>query len=343
MRKEAFKFIVGFCISTLLLISNLFGQTGKSDSIKVNNGILKPVSLEEFDNWFENVKNWGRWGQNDTIGTLNLITPGKRKAASKLVKKGITVSLAHNLETDSTINNSDPMELKILTIDEKSGALWVMESLAFKAYHGFANSHMDWFSHTAYKGKFYGGISLDDITPTGVKNTSVHHSAQGFVSRGVIIDAAELLGVEYLQPGIAITTEKLIEWEKLSGVKIQSGDILLIRTGRWFREQKSGPWKIDGFAPGLHPSVALWLHERGVAALGSDVVNDVMPSPVKGIYAPLHQLTLVAMGMPLFDNLDLEDLIKESRKQNRKTFLFIAAPLRLKGGTGSPMNPIAVF
>jgi kynurenine formamidase len=89
--------------------------------------------------------------------------------------------------------------------------------------------------------------------------------------------------------------------------------------------------------------VAVWLHDRGVVAIGSDLVNDVMPSPVPGLFNPLHQLALVAMGMPCMDNLDFEAATAEATRLNRWTFLFVAAPLRLRGFTGGPLNPLAVF
>lgn len=304
------------------------------------------VTRAQFDRWFDQVKNWGRWGTNGAIGTLNLISLAKRQRAAASVKSGTVVSLAHEFETDPSLNNPSPLKLTIRSEEESKGSdvTWASESLGIEAFHGFANSHMDWLSHTAYRGALFDGVASADVRPEGVNLRGVHTLTNGIVTRGVLIDAAELKGVSDLAPGVAITTSDLEAWEKKTGVKVEEGDVLLVRTGRWAREGRLGPWKIEGgSAPGLHPSVALWLHARGVAAVGSDVVNDVVPSPVQGMLYPLHQLALVAMGMPLFDNLDLEAAVREARAQGRWTFLLSVAPLRVKGGTGSPVNPLAIF
>jgi len=301
------------------------------------------TTRQEYDGWFEQVKNWGRWGASSAIGTLNLITPAKRQRAAASVQVGVSVSLAHEFATDSSLNNPSPLRLRTHTEADSGDVMWAWEDLAIDSFHGFANSHMDWLSHTMYRGALFGGLGADDIRPGGVTQRGVHSLTNGIVTRGVLIDAAALKGVSDLAPGVAITVADLARWEKQTGVRVEAGDVLLVRTGRWARERRLGPWKIEGSAPGLHASVAVWLHDRGVAAIGSDAVNDVMPSLVAGMFNPLHQLALVGMGMPLFDNLDLEAAVQEALAQRRWTFLFVAAPLRIKGGTGSPLNPLAIF
>jgi len=126
-------------------------------------------------------------------------------------------------------------------------------------------------------------------------------------------------------------------------VRVTEGDVLLVRTGRWHREETLGPWQASDSVAGVHPAVGAWLHERGVAALGGDGPNDRNPSVVEGVGDPLHQLTLGAMGMPLFDNLDFEALAEAAAERSRWAFMFVAAPLRVVGGTGSPVNPIVIF
>jgi len=314
-----------------------------SSSAQTVDSTPRVTSRQEYDHWFEQVKNWGRWGTSSAIGTLNLITPAKRQRAAASVVAGVSVSLAHEFVTDSSLNNPSPLKLRTHTETDSGDVTWAYEDLAIDAFHGYANSHMDWLSHTMYRGALFGGLGIDDIRPGGVNQRGVHSLTNGIVTRGVLVDAAALKGVSDLAPGVAITATDLATWEKQTGVRIEAGDVLLVRTGRWAREQRLGPWKMEGSAPGLHASVAVWLHDRGVAAIGSDAVNDVMPSLVAGMYNPLHQLALVAMGMPLFDNLDLEAAVQEAHTQRRWTFLFVAAPLRIKGGTGSPLNPLAVF
>ena len=157
------------------------------------------------------------------------------------------------------------------------------------------------------------------------------------------MDFPKFLGKDYLKAGQALTIEDLEAWEKASRVKVTSGDVLLIRTGRWKQVEIDGLWNFIEEAAGLHASVATWLKERDVAAIGCDGVSDVMPSGVEGKLNPLHELVLVGLGMPIFDNLDLEELARVATEEKRNTFLFVAAPMRVKGATGSPLNPIAVF
>src|SRR5258708_35764261 len=127
-------------------------------------------------------------------------------------------------------------------------------------------------------------------------------------TRGILMDIARLKGVDYMEPGSAIFPEDLEAWEKRAGLKVSPGDVVFIRTGRWARRAAKGPWPVGRNAAGLHASCARWLHDRGVAMLGSDEASDVVPSQVEGVALPIHQLALVAMGIHIFDNCDLEAL-----------------------------------
>ena len=152
-----------------------------------------------------------------------------------------------------------------------------------------------------------------------------------------------LEGVDYLEAGTAITAEDLERWEKKTGIRIGSGDVLLVRTGRWEQVRQKGQWNFVAKAAGMHASVAKWLKERDVALIGCDGVSDVMPSGVEGLVNPLHELVLVGLGLRILDNLDLDAVAAAARERNRWEFLFVGAPLRVPGGTGSPLNPLAIF
>ena len=149
--------------------------------------------------------------------------------------------------------------------------------------------------------------------------------------------------VDFLEPGTAITVADLEAWEQKTGVTVGSGDVLLVRTGRWERVRQKGQWNFLEAAAGMHASVAQWLKERDVALIGCDGVSDVMPSGVEGLANPLHELVLVGLGMRILDNLNLDDVAQAAKARNRWEFLFVGAPLRVVGGTGSPLNPLAVF
>ena len=145
------------------------------------------------------------------------------------------------------------------------------------------------------------------------------------------------------EAGTAVTTADLDAWERRTGVTIESGDVVFVRTGRWALRAAAGPWDIGSRASGLHASTAPWLKARDIAILGGDGANDVVPSGIPDLEFPLHQLLLVAMGTPMFDQCDLEALSVAARERNRWTFLLTAAPLRLSGGTGAALNLTATF
>ena len=126
-------------------------------------------------------------------------------------------------------------------------------------------------------------------------------------------------------------------------MKVTAGDVAFIRTGRWARRAAKRPWNVAARSAGLHASCAEWLHRRDVAMIGSDAASDVIPSGVEGVGQPIHQLMLIAMGVAIFDNCDLETLSQAANQRKRWDFLLTAAPLAVPGGTGSPLNAIATF
>jgi len=299
------------------------------------------VTRVEFDAWMQEISNWNRWGEEDELGTLNLITDQKRVEAAALVKEGATVSLSlfANKQQDSL--NSNPFQHN-LTVSTFGGHEVAGDSYSVQ-YHGFAHSHMDGLPHFAHKGQMYNGFSVDELTSNGSGRLGIHNAYKGIFSRGILIDIPWLRGVDFLEPGTAITIADLEAWEERTGIRVGRGDVLLIRTGRWERVRQVGQWNFVGQAAGSYASIAKWLKERDVAMLGSDGVSDVMPSGVEGLINPLHELVLVGLGMPLLDNLDLDALAEAAAERNRWEFIFVGSPLRVEGGTGSPMNPLALF
>ena len=299
------------------------------------------VSRAEFDRWMESISNWGRWGEDDELGTLNLVTPAKSKAAVALVQEGVTVSMALDLNTVQDALNQNPFRHSVAT-GKFSGHDVAGDDYGVQ-YHGFAHSHIDGLPHFAHKGKLYNGFGFDTIKPTGATKLGIHNLKNGIVSRAVLVDMAWFKEADFLEPGTAITVADLEAWEEKTGVTVGSGDVLLVRTGRWERVRQKGQWNFLEAAAGMHASVAQWLKARDVALIGCDGVSDVMPSGVEGLANPLHELVLVGLGMRILDNLNLDDVAQAAKARNRWEFLFVGAPLRVVGGTGSPLNPLAVF
>lgn len=299
------------------------------------------VTADTVARWMDELSNWGRWGPDDQLGTLNLITPEKRQQAIALARTGTSVSMSHNYLKERAADATSPFVHEMLGVGNAGPFRSDRYTLA---YHGYAHSHMDSLCHMMAGGQMYNGFVRDDeVTEAGCNRLSIINFKQGIVTRGVLMDIARLKGERYLAPGTPIHVEDLEAWEAEAGVRVEAGDILLVRTGRWARRADVGPWATSEQGAGLHASVAPWLHARGVAMLGGDYTNDAVPSGIDGAVQPIHQLTIVAMGMPLFDNLDLEAVAEEAARQNRWEFMLVAAPLAVEGGTGSPLNPLAIF
>ena len=301
-------------------------------------GSSHTVTSAEFERWKKDLSNWGRWGKDDEIGTLNLITAAKRKQAAALVKEGFSVSLAGDADTEQAVDNPQPYEHTMLAIgSDRIGV----------AFHGITHTHIDSLAHINYNGVFYNGYApkeADVMKAGGHARNSIHNLKNGVFTRGILIDIPRLKGVPYLEPGTPIYVEDLEAWEKQAGVRVGPGDALFVRAGVWARRKALGPY-LRGRAPGgkdagLDPSVIPWLKKRDIALLGADHPQYVSPSDLTGA---VHDFSLVILGVHLFDNCDLEALGEAAATRKRWEFLLTAAPLPIRGGTGSPLNPIATF
>jgi len=296
----------------------------------------------DVDRWMKELSNWGRWGKDDQKGTFNLITPAVRQHAAALVRAGISVSLARTDSTEAAPDNKPAFGHVMLVTAANPSAQFAMDRY-IEEYHGSGITHLDALCHMIGAAALFSGFPRDSVTQAGAAKLDVLNMKGGIFARGVLMDIPRLKGVEFLEPGQPIYPEDLDAWVGKAGIKIGPGDVVLIRTGRWARRAKAGPWDIGAKAAGLHASCARWLHARDAAVLGSDFAADVMPSGVDGVAMPIHQLALVAMGMPIIDNCDLEALSETAARLRRWEFLIVAAPEPVPGGTGSPINPVGIF
>ena len=300
-----------------------------------------PVAKADYERWKTELSNWGRWGKDDEIGALNLITPAKRRQAAALVRDGITVSLAGDVNTVKAEDNFAPYE-HVMT---QAGPTGAADRLAV-SYHGYAHTHIDGFAHRFFDGKMWNGFSHEEVTKdAGAKRNSIYNLHNGIFTRGVLMDIARLKGVPYLEPGTRIYAADLEAWEKTAGVKVSAGDAVFIRIGRWARRAKVGPWNAGGETAGLDASVIPWLKQRDVALLGGEAAQDVAPQPPGSEIGalPLHDFALIMLGVHLLDNTNLEAVADAAASRKRWEFLLTGAPLPVRNGTGSPINPIAVF
>ena len=306
----------------------------------------RDLGQADIERMVEELSNWGRWGPDDQLGAANLITPEKRLAALALATEGITVSLAHRLLKDEADDVPLPFGHSMLGVpgEEAASAFFGGVSDRYEiSYHGYSHSHIDSLCHILHKGRMYNGFSQDTISEAGCSHASIVNLQGGIVTRGVLVDVPRLKGVPYLEPGTPIYVEDLDAWEEMAGVTIQPGDAVFIRTGRWARRAEVGPWNISQNAAGLHASTMPWFKSRDVSFMGSDAALDVVPSLVEDVRLPVHLLTIVAMGVDLFDNQDLEALAETAASLNRWEFTLVAGPLAVENGTGSPVNALAIF
>jgi kynurenine formamidase len=295
--------------------------------------------------WRMEMKNWGRWGADDQRGASNLITAEKSLSAARLVRSGIVISLAHAVP--QKVDAEVPEGSVFHRTTENIGDYNTIDRYEV-SYHGLATAHMDAFCHFYLEGKMYNGYPVkDNLTPqTGCKKDDIMAWRDGVVTRAVLYDMPQLKGVDWIEPGTPITRADLEAWEKRSGVKAGPGDVIMLYVGRWKRRAAKGP---DPSAiPGYFADVVPFIKERQVAFVGHDFNIDWSPRPgwgaAQGIPVnPIHQAVLNWMGVGIVENLDLERAVETARKLKRYEFMLTFAPLPVEGGTGSPINPLAVF
>jgi kynurenine formamidase len=288
---------------------------------------------------FERCSNWGRWGDDDELGTLNLITPEKRLAALAGVRSGRCVSIGRDLVTRAS-RHMPPSAVHLMTYagPAPTGAADALLLVP----HGFEVTHMDALAHAYFDGRVYGGRAVADAVPVdGIAFGSIHAARDGILTRGVLLDVPAARGVEHLRPGDGISAADLEAAERLAGLRVEPGDAVVVRSGLDLREARVGFGPVEP-REGLLPDSVLWLHERDVAVFSGDCIER-LPSGYPRVPLPLHQVGLVAMGLMILDATDVELLQELCREEGRSEFLFAAAPLRLPGGSGSPVNPLVVF
>ena len=311
-----------------------------------------PPSEDEVLEYFKTCSNWGKWGQDDERGTINYITSDARKNAAGLVTEGITVSCSRPLSKALDPDVHNPL-IHFMT---GSGETWtgkpsernsMQSSGGFigSALHGFTVTHVDSLAHVFWDGQMYIGLSADHVTTReGATKQSIDVLRDGVVGRGILLDIPKIRGKDWLEPGTFVYPEDLEAAEREHGVKVRSGDILLVRFGCLMQRNEQGPTKrhLEKRA-GYHAACLPWFHKREIAMLSSDSAQDAFPGGYAKLPMPIHQVGIVAMGLWLMDNADLEQLAATCARLKRYEFMINISPLRVPTGTGSPVNPTAVF
>lgn len=306
-----------------------------------------PQPPEDFRAWGQRLSNWGRWGPLDQLGTLNWTSPAHVAAAARLVQTGRVVSLGLPLDADGPQvpggARSNPVHVMTRTgavTPEPGGFTWMDDLLVL---YPQGATQIDALAHVGYDGLLYNGVPVSSVGAAGAERLGVEVIAAGVHGRGVLLDVPRSLGVDRLAPDHEITPDQLGGCARAQGLQVGEGDVVLVRTGWMQQLHEHGPRAYLEREPGLGLAAAAWLVERRVAFLASDNWGVEVAPGAGDDSMPVHCVLVRDVGMPLGEMFDLEELARACAELGRWEFFFAAHPLRITGGTGSPLEPKALL
>lgn len=303
----------------------------------------------EFYDMAKRVNNWGRWGREDEIGTLNLITNEVVRDAVSTVRTGRRIPLAvplrqEGIQTGLIPGRVNPLHTMVSINLELFGAGAVASSDDAVTMGLQAGTHWDGLAHISHGGKIYNGRPASSITAHGGAAYHGIEKVRHVVSRGVLLDVARAHGVERLAAGHAVGPEDLNAAEELAEIRVRAGDVVLVRTGQIQMYLAGSRRAYCHPSPGLSFRTPEWFHARDVAAVANDTLTfEIVPPEIAGLWLPVHALDLVEMGMPQGQSWNLEELSRACAEEGRYAFLLTATPEPFTGGTGSPVAPVAIL
>jgi kynurenine formamidase len=301
------------------------------------------------------LKNWGRWGAGDQIGTLNHITPQDVVAAASLIRTGKVLALGipldrHGPQTGLFGGRWNPIHTMLATgtdavagrQDKTPGVRYADDAINMPVQSA---THWDALGHIFYEEKMYNGFDAREVDSNGLGKLGIEHSRNKMIGRGVLLDIARFKGVEWLEDGYGISNDELDKCAKAQNVAIGRGDFVILRTGqmeRCLKQQKWGGYA-GGDAPGVKFENCYWCQEKAVAAICSDTWGvEVRPNETKEVNQPWHWVVIPAMGLTMGEMFYLKDLAEDCAADRVYEFFFCGPPLVITGGTGSPINPQAI-
>jgi len=321
--------------------------------------------LAILEDYIQRCSNWGRWGLEDQLGTVNLITADKVREAAALAKGGRMISLT--MPYDATgpqngfLNRSNPHLYQLLSgpgylvgeqHDLETKTLTELTEFTGQPTAGFyddvlvmptqSGTQWDALCHVFWRGQIYNGHSAADAGTGGSRSNGVQNYTGKIVTRGVFVDLPAHRGVETLEPGYAVTTDDLDEYLAAKHLQIRPGDALIVRTG--FMAARRGKWGdyAGGPSPGLSLHTAPWLRDNDIAAIATDTWGiEVLPNEID-VWQPLHVVGLAHTGLAFGEMFDLDALSDDSKADGIYEFMFVASPLPLTGASGSPVSALAI-
>jgi len=307
--------------------------------------------------------NWGRWGAEDELGTLNYVTPKEVVKAAGLVRTGRIVEMGLPIDDAGPQSGGggfgrfNPIHLMI-----RDGAD-VAAGTTIRDFYGGVDRHLrgtddvlimplqsgtqwDALAHIFFEGKMYNGYDADQVSSKGALKNDITGGCGRMIGRGVLLDVPAAREVPWLEPGYAITPEDLRECERRQGVTVGRGDFVFVRTGQMAQVRDQGAWGdyAGGSAPGLGLDAVPWVGDREIAALATDTWGmEVRPNETPDTFQPLHIIFIVHMGLWVGEIFDLEPLARACAEEGRWEFMFSGPPLPITRAVGSPLTPLAVF
>jgi kynurenine formamidase len=297
------------------------------------------------------VSNWGRWGDDDELGTLNLLDDAAVARGLAAARTGVRIPLAIRLDANGPQLGTIPGRINPLHTMVSINTPFMGDPDNFCTSDDLvtmglqASTHWDGLAHASYGGVLWNGLPAAGITAErGAADLGIHH-VRSLTSRGVLLDVARALGVERLEPGYGVTADDLDAAADLGGVQVEAGDVVLVRTGnaQLMAERKRTEYTTGAHQPGLTTSCCRWFKAHDVAAVATDTLAfEVYPGEDPAALFPVHLLHLVDMGLSQGQNFDLEELSVACAADGRHTFLLEASPIPFTGAVGAPVNPVAI-
>ena len=295
---------------------------------------------EELKAYLKEHRNWGRWPGNPEAGAVNLITPEKRSSAAGLVRTGRTVSLSRPWAIEPTPENQNPASLYVMSVGDETGG-GALDYISV-AYHGHSVTHVDSLCHFWDEDGMWGGHNpTEAIAYDGVKYGSVDAWSGGILTRGIMLDVPRHRGKPYVTQDEPVHGWELREIADSQGLELSAGDAVMVYSGREvYASEHHGTWGGPWDKPGLHPSCLTFIRDNDISVLGWDMLEG--HPPPYGSDVTVHA-AISSFGVVLLDNALLEPLAGVCAEEGRYEFMLTINPLVVPGGTGSPVNPIAVF
>jgi kynurenine formamidase len=325
----------------------------KSVSVNAVDETRPVITMADLERYSERLKNWGRWGADDEIGTLNFVTPQMVADAARLVTEGKRFSLGLPFDQNGPQNGGHG-RMNPLLFMSRSGvdaAAGLRDKFGIRGADDWivmplqSSTHWDALSHVFYKDNMYNGYPITDVSSGGAKRNGIEKTKDKFAGRGVLLDVARALGVDALKPGFPITNALLDDVAKRQGVEVRRGDFLVVRTGHMEARLKAGEWGdySAGDAPGLAFETAEWIHAKEIAAVALDTWGcEVRPNNSPGIFQPWHWIVIPIMGLTMGENFYVKELADDCASDGRYEFFFVAPTLIITGSVSGPINPMAM-